>query len=192
MGYVKQEIQKLITSTGSKKLASKQAEIWFTNALTNMQKKEVVNTRTRFVPGKIYVFKYQPITEKLAWFDQNPVVLAIERNEDNDLGINLNLLPIKVKERLLDDLYVRLNKQIINASKKENATQQAPLKITYIGMQTYLKRFGYDFAIRQYKPMQKIKQAVVTYESWPKIALCDFISLNGTTLQEIRLQFRKR
>jgi len=195
MGYVKREIRRLVKEAGSKAQARRKAEDWYEESTRSRKLTEASMIRTRFEPGKIYVFEYDPITENLPWFDQNPVVLAIERVDDNDLGINLNLLPVKFKEQLMDDLYDRLEGQINNASsgsKYNNATRQRPLRITYDGVKAYLKRFGYDFAIRQYKPNRKSKQAVVSYQSWPQIALCDFISLNGATVRGIRLLFSRR
>ena len=141
---------------------------------------EVKSTRTRFEPGKIYVFDYTPITKDLPWFDKNPVVLAIEQVGENDLGINLNLLPINVKEDLLDSLYNRMEGQIkaaTSGNKLNNAARQSPLRITYDGMKAYLKSKGCDFAIRQYSPGAKSRQSVVSYNKWPEIALCDFIAL---------------
>lgn len=195
MGYVKREIRRLSREAGSKTLARRRAEEWYEEASRSRKLTEASMVRTRFEPGKIYVFEYDPITKNLPWFDQNPVVLAIERIDGNDLGINLNLLPVKFKEQLMDELYDRLEGQIKNASsgsKYDNAARQQSLRITYDGMKAYLKRFGYDFAIRQYKPNRKQRQAVVSYQSWPKIALCDFISLNGATVRGIRLMFSRR
>lgn len=195
MGYVKREIRRLVKEAGGKFMARRIAEDWYQTAIRSRKLNEASKIRTRFEPGKIYVFEYDPITEDLPWFDQNPVVLAIERVDDNDLGINLNLLPVKFKEQLMDELYDRMEGQIKNASsgnKFNNATAQRPLRITYEGMKAYLKRFGYDFAIRQYKPNRKRRQAVVSYQSWPQIALCDFITLNGATVRSIRLLFSRR
>lgn len=195
MGYVKREIGRLSRSAGGKKKARRLAEDWYDDSLKSRRITEVVATRQRFLPGKIYTFEYDPITENLPWFDQNPVVLAIERVDGNDLGINLNLLPVRIKEQLLDDLYTRLEGQIKNASsgnRFNNAQQQRPLRITYSGMKAYLKRYGFDFAIRQYKPNRKFRQAVVSYENWPQIALCDFIALNGATVRGIRLLFSRK
>lgn len=194
MGYVKKKIKELITEGGSRSRAISNAEKWFKESMRSRSLNEVKQTRDRFQPGKIYVFDYNPITEDLPWFDKNPVVLAIEQKGKNDLGINLNLLPVIVKERLLDDLYDKLESQIKNANtgsgkKSENALKQAPLKITYGGILAYLKKFNCDFAIRQYIPSRKSKQSVVSYSKWPDIALCDFIELNGTTITEIRRLF---
>jgi len=195
MGYVKNRIKELSRESGGKTSARKTAERWFEDTVKNRRLTEASYTRTRFEPGKIYVFEYNPITENLPWFDRNPVVLALEQVDSNDLGINLNLLPVELKEQLLDDLYNRLENQIDSASsgkKALSAKSQKPLRITYDGMKAYLKRFGFDFAIRQYVPSRKIDQAVISYNRWPEIALCDFIDLNGATVQQIRAMFSNR
>lgn len=192
MGYVKKKIKELIKEAGSRKMARRNAEKWFEESSKSRSINEVQQTRSRFEPGKIYVFDYKPITENLPWFDANPVVLAIEHKGENDLGINLNLLPVDFKEQLLDDLYNRMEGQIKNATsgkRSENANRQAPLRITYDGIKAYLKKDGYDFAIRQYIPNGKSRQSVVSYTKWPDIALCDFIELNGTTVANIRRLF---
>jgi hypothetical protein len=195
MGYVKNRIKELSKESGSMNAAKKTAEKWFEDSVKSRKLTEAEYTRARFEPGKIYVFEYTPITENLPWFDKNPVVLAIEQVDGNDLGINLNLLPVEFKEQLLDDLYNRLERQINRASSGKrglDAEGQKPLRITYDGMKAYLKRFGFDFAIRQYIPNRKNNQAVITYNRWPDIALCDFIDLEGTTVQQIRAMFSNR
>lgn len=195
MGYVKSRIKELSKEAGSKKRARDAAESWYRSSVNSRQIKEAVYTGDRFVPGKIYAFNYSPITPDLEWYDRRPVVLAIERVDGNDLGINLNLLPVDVKERLLDELYERMGGQIRNAttgSKYYDASRQTGLRITYEGMKSYLKNLGCDFAIRQYKPERKTRQAMVSYTKWPEIALCDFISLNGSTIAEVRALFYGR
>lgn len=192
MGYVKKKIKELIKEAGSRKMARRNAEKWFEESSKSRSLNEVQQTRSRFEPGKIYVFDYKPITENLPWFDANPVVLAIEHKGENDLGINLNLLPVDFKEQLLDDLYNRLEGQINNqttGSRYYDANRQGALRITYDGIKAYLKKDGYDFAIRQYIPNGKSRQSVVSYTKWPDIALCDFIELNGTTVANIRRLF---
>ena len=194
MGYVKTRIRELSKEAGSKTKARSKAESWFNSSKRSIRENEAQQTRDRFQPGKIYVFGYSPKYD-YEWWDRNPVVLALEQVGDNDLGVNLNLLPIRLKEQLLDDLYSRLGGQIKSAttgSKETNATAQRPLRITYQGMKSYLKVHGYDFAIRQYIPSRKRSQTVVSYLRWPEIALCDFITLNGKTVRQIRLLFSRR
>lgn len=193
MGYVKDRIGELSKSAGSKANARRDAENWFEETSRSRRMNEAKRTRDRFLSGKIYVFDYDPKHDN-EWYDRNPVVLAIERVGDNDLGINLNLLPVRVKEDLLDDLYTRFEGQIRNATtgaKEYNATAQRPLRLTYEGMKNYLKRYGFDFAIRQYIPERKSRQTVVSYNKWPEMSLCDFIDLNGTTVQHVRALFNK-
>lgn len=190
MGYVKKTIKELSKLAGSKKKAVNEAENWYTKGLRKSSNKSVQSYRGRFMPGKIYVFEYNPITPDLEWFDRNPVVLAIEQINGNDLGINLNLLPTNVKEDLLDELYDRMEGQInFNSAGKTSASNERPLRITYNGMKAYLKRFGYDFAIRQYVPSRKSNQGVVSYSEWPRIALCKFIELTGATIGQINRRF---
>jgi hypothetical protein len=195
MGYVKSRIRELIKESGSKATARRRAELWYNETKRSVRENEVYQTRDRFEPGKIYVFRYNPATENLPWFDQNPVVLAIEQVDGNDLGVNLNLIPIMLKEQLLDDLYSRFGGQIKSATtgaRETNANTQRPLRLTYDGMKSYLQRYGYDFAIRQYIPSRKSQQTVVSYNKWPEIALCDFIQLNGATVNQIRRLFNRR
>jgi hypothetical protein len=203
MGYIKQRIAELTKEFGGKIKASTAAMDWFQEGIKSKKVTEAQLTRSRFEPGKIYVFEYSPKYEKqLPWFDEHPVVLAIEQDGKNDFGVNLNLLPVPFKERFLDELFTKMN---IKVEKKEsdlisdllgietpsgiNALTEKPLKITYQGMKKYLEKFGYDFALRQYIPSRKKGQAVVSYSKWPEIAICDFMEFNGTNVMKVRLMF---
>ena len=185
MGYVKKQIDILVKEHGSVKAARSFANNWYSNGIRDRKVNEVSSVRERFRPGKIYSFDYSPITKDLQWYDKHPVVLALDSQNDNDLGVNLNLLPIRIKEQLLDDLYGALSGQIKSA-KGKSAASDKPLKITYDGIKAYLDRFGFGFAIRQYKPERKRNQAVITYKSWPKIALANLIELNGASIRMVR------
>jgi len=191
MGYIKKRISELAKEHGGKKNATDASEKWFNDGIKSRKISEAQSTRNRFEPGKIYVFEYVPkYAKELPWFDKNPVVLAIEQIDKNDIGINLNLLPIAFKEKLLDDLYTKMQGQI-QGSLKENSNplHEKPLRITYDGMKNYLEKFGYDFAIRQYIPSRKKGQAVVSYSKWPEIALCRFMELSGMTSMKLRILF---
>lgn len=180
MGYVKKEIKRLSKEAGSKSRAKADAEDWFEEGRKDRAVKEVAKSRGNFSIGKIYSFEYTPITNTLPWYDKHPVVLALNSPNNNDLGINLNLLPIKFKEELLDKVHSVL---VFGAS--GNALRESSLRITYDGMKLFLERYGFGFAVRQYIPSRKRKQTVVSYKSWPQIALCDFASLNGASYADI-------
>jgi hypothetical protein len=198
MGYVKSEISKLIKENKGKKIARSSAEEWFQKALKSRKDKSVDSQRFPFQPGKIYVFDYgDPLNkETLDWWDTNPVVLALRSiDKETDCGINLNLLPVKFKEDFLDAFYTMHSGQIKAGStgaKKNDAFKQTPLmQLDYEHVKKFLDRFGFGFAIRRYKVNKKRNQSIVSYESWPKIALCDFIQLNGVTVMGIRALFRQ-
>ena len=124
----------------------------------------------------------------------NPVVLALlPIDKTTECGINLNLLPVKFKEEFLDNFYKIYHSQIAAQStgiKKNSAAIQGPLRsLRYEVVKKYLDNFGFGFAIRRYKTHLKKNQAVVSYESWAKIALCDFIKLNGASPWKIKRLF---
>lgn len=196
MAELKRQLNDLIKKAGSKVQARRDAEEWYQTALSNFRNKEVVKGGfLRFVPGKIYVFRYDtPKTvDTLEWWDRNPVVLALDPVDGNDCGINLNLLSVELKEMLLDMVYDRMKAQIMSQTLKapKNAQAQARLAMSYAGAKRFLDQYGFGFAIRQYIPRLKKSQAVVAYENWAQIALCDFIELEGATVQQIRMQFYK-
>lgn len=203
MGYVKQRIAELTKEFGGKIKASKASMDWFQEGIKSKEVSEAQSTRGRFEPGKIYVFEYSPKYKKqLPWFDEHPVVLAIEQDGNNDFGVNLNLLPVEFKERFLDELFTKMNIKVkkeesniifeilgIKPEGANDALTEKPLKITYKGMKKYLERFGYDFALRQYIPSRRKGQAVVSYSKWPEIAICNFMEFHGTTVMKVRLMF---
>ena len=128
------------------------------------------------------------------WWDKNPMVLALDPSNEakhNDLGINLNLLPIRLRTQLLDKVYDVYQAQIETAKKSNpnDARHQKDLKITYREAYKFLYKYGFEFAIRQYSPKLKTKQSVISYESWVKVAQLDLIKLNGSSVFAVRKQF---
>ena len=194
MGTVKNDIRQLSREAGGKRRAAANAEEWFETTSKAVREKAVQRSARRFEPGKIYVFRYEnPVSA--FWWDSNPVVLALDpADSGNDMGINLNMLPVPLKEELLDFVYEQY-KQFIQSqtrgARKDNARAQAPLSLSYAGAKQFLQRYGFDFAIRQYKASRKSQQRVVAYEHWARIALCDFIELNNSTIGQIRALFAK-
>ena len=194
MGEVRRQIRALSKEAGGKAKAASAAEEWFQTSRKAIREKAVSRSAGPFEPGKIYVFRYEnPISS--FWWDSNPVVLALNKADNgNDMGINLNMLPVKVKEDLLDFIYDQYQGYIngqTRGAKMENARAQAPLQFSYQGANRFLKRYGFDFAIRQYAMTRKSQQVVVSYENWARIVLCDFLELNNSSVGQIRAAFRK-
>ena len=196
MGKVRKDINELILIYGGKDRARRASEEWYQKGKRDMKEKGIHSTGQRFQAGKIYVFRYSPkYAMELPWYDANPVVLALDPDKNNDVGVNLNLLPIKVKEDMLDSIYRTFESEIGRQSvggMKNDATRQNRLSINWQDAKGFLKARGYDFAVRQYIPSRKSGQAVVSYENWARIVLCDFASLNGTTYGKLRYMFRNR
>lgn len=197
MGKIKKEIKDLSKEAGSKTKARRSAEKWFAEASKSIRDNTVANHSKPFRVGMIHVFRYEKPKhiKTLEWWDMNPVVLAMDPHESGtDVGINLNLLPVQMKEDLLDMIYDRMAGQIkskTGRSKENNALTQGEINLIYKDAVKFLKQFGFDFAIRQYIPQLKKNQKVVSYESWAKIALCDFQDLNGIGINEVKRQFRE-
>lgn len=192
MGKIKEDIKQLSKEAGGKNKARQEAETWFYASSKNIREGSVMRRSGRFRTGMIHVFRYDnPKHEAtLPWWDRNPVVLALDPVESNDFGINLNLLPVAFKEDMLDLIYERMSGQIQSKTGTGMATTQGQLPLTYQGAKSFLDRFGLGFAVRQYIPSRKANQRIVNYENWARIALCDFIDLNGATIGQIRYQFR--
>jgi hypothetical protein len=192
MGKIKKDIKQLSKEAGGKTRARREAETWFYASSKDIREGSVMNRSGRFRTGMIHVFRYDnPKHEAtLPWWDRNPVVLALDPVESNDFGINLNLLPVAFKEDMLDLIYERMSGQIQSKTGAGMANTQGQLPLTYQGAKSFLDRFGLGFAIRQYIPSRKFNQKIVNYENWARIALCDFIELNGATIGQIRYQFR--
>ena len=194
MARVRQDIKELIKESGGRVRAKRAAEDWYESGKKTAAEKSVQSIGGRFQPGKIYVFRYNPkYATELLWYDANPVVLALDPDGNNDVGINLNLLPSDVKERLLDRIYDAYESEIKRESvggKKNDARRQNQLSLRWEEAKDFLAI--YKFAIRQYIPGRKIGQAVVSYENWAKIVLCDFADLNGTTYAQLVNEFRNR
>lgn len=182
MSILKDEIKELYKMHGGEKKAMDEAEAWFISASKKLRDNTVVGTMKPFKPGMIYVFRYikPKLMEELPWWDKNPVVLALDPTDaKNDLGINLNLLPFKIRIELLDAIYTKM-KPFIQSQKAgkaaENARIQGPMpNFTYEGAKKFLEKHGYEFAIRQYIPKLKSNQKVVAYEKWAYLAICNLL-----------------
>lgn len=192
MGKIKKDIKELSKEAGGKNNAKKAAEQWFLESSKNIREGAVMTYGGRFRTGMIHVFRYDsPKNEAtLEWWDRNPVVLALDPAEGNDFGINLNLLPVAFKEDMLDMVYERMAGQIKSKTRNGMAIAQGQIPLTYTGAKSFLEQFGLGFAVRQYIPNRKSNQKIVNYENWARIALCDFMELNGASVGKIRAQFR--
>jgi hypothetical protein len=103
---------------------------WFRNSAskTDVTTRDILKEKTRMVKnsvvGKMYFFQYDPKHAKtLPYYDMFPLIFPIERYSDGFLGINFHYLDLKMRAKLMDELY-----GIANNDKFDESTK---LKVSY-------------------------------------------------------------
>lgn len=110
---------------------SKKARDWLRRNLKTLQlsqKNILKNTDNlfakRIMVGKMYFYSYDPKTkDTLPFYDQFPLVIAIENYADGFLGLNLHYISPTQRIALLNKLYVLLN--------NKNFDETTKLRISY-------------------------------------------------------------
>ena len=84
-----------------------------------LMREEEIELRNRFMPGKMYMFFYDPKTkDKLPYYDGFPLVIPVERAEGGFYGLNLHYLPNVLRAKFLDALL-----EITNNNKYDESTR---------------------------------------------------------------------
>ena len=66
----------------------------------------------KFVPGKMYTFAYDPaLKQKMDGWDTFPLIIVLDKNKSNILGMNLHYLSINKRSALLNKLAKFTTKQ---------------------------------------------------------------------------------
>ena len=122
--------------------------------------------------GNLYMFEYKnpKYSEILQYWDKFPLVLALSpvatKLGIRNLGINLHLLPIKIRVIVLCqvfELYKKLYRyQIFH--QRENK----PVNINYKYIEKKLQKFGIKFAIRMYIPNRQRQIVKFPYKDWSR------------------------
>ncbi len=70
-----------------------------------LMREEEIELRNRFMPGKMYMFFYDPKTkDTLPYYDGFPLVIPVERAEGGFYGLNIHYLPPILRAKFLDAL----------------------------------------------------------------------------------------
>jgi hypothetical protein len=96
-------------------IAAKRSRTWFTNQVLLLSKQgltpnkimkgDVDNISASVVPGKLYMFFYDPKMKKeLPYYDRFPLVFPFRKVEGGFLGLNMHYLPYQLRVQLLDRL----------------------------------------------------------------------------------------
>ena len=92
-----------------------------------------------FTPGNMVFFTYRAKYDQNP-YDMSPLILVLRRSKKYTLGLNINWVPPKLRERLMD---------FILKGNKKNVEQNKPLSLSYDMIKNYIMRMGAP-AIRLY------------------------------------------
>ena len=77
------------------------------------------NKTNRILPGRMYMFRYNPIGKKtLPYYDRFPLVFPISVDANSFHGINLHYLPHSYRAILMDNLYELISNDRYDLSTK--------------------------------------------------------------------------
>jgi hypothetical protein len=99
---------------------AQKSQAWFNQQVLLLAKKRItpnqvirsqaVKTQNNIVPGKLYMFFYDPKTKAtLPYYDRFPLVFPFSFHEDGFTGLNLHYLPHKLRFALIDRLLMFKN-----------------------------------------------------------------------------------
>jgi len=140
---------------------------------------EKVRQVNKFILGGLYCFYYNPKGKMdLPYYDQFPMVLALERYNDGFLGLNFHYLPIKYRVVFLDKL--------MNFAMMGDAGEIMRMRVTY-DILTASKR------LKEFKPCIKrylsshIQSKILTIQpnEWDIAALLPLQQFKGATAPEV-------
>lgn len=158
------------------------------------------SSKNFFIPGKIYTFRYDPLFKnKLDYFDRNPIILCHDnikaKGTGNELvvGVNLNLLPEKIKAGTLQIFYENFKQDIEQGEYKANRGQthiSARLIKSLVDWLSTVSVFKnsnihYDFSYRQYIKPRIQHASLVEYDDWNYIPFIRPQEIMGKSLNEI-------
>jgi hypothetical protein len=174
-------------SAGELRTMSKESLKWLMAKIADVRgvrvAKSISNEKVRqvnkFILGGLYCFYYNPKGKMdLPYYDQFPMVLALERYNDGFLGLNFHYLPIKYRVVFLDKL--------MNFAMMGDAGEIMRMRVTY-DILTASKR------LKEFRPCIKrylsshIQSKILTIQpnEWDIAALLPLQQFKGATAPEV-------
>lgn len=153
-------------------------EFYFDRNLPKNDYLEQNRRKFKFVVGKVYTFFYfnPKYKDELEFYNAVPVGVFLGWLEcGNPLFLGLQFIPPKIRVLVLDKI-VKFNESKIDASNKiilKSGYSDRILKTKYSDLKAYLKKSGFEYAIRSYIIKRiKTEPLIVTYYDWWR--LCTF------------------
>ena len=160
----------------------KDAYKWLVDKMKDNKQTEVQENNDPYLqPGKIYVFKYDPMyKERYDYYDKYPIVFALGKVKGvegfNNVGINISWYPPKARKYIIGKIR-EMYKPLYEAAMKTSpfdGQEQSFVPIDLYELKVALDRVGLSWAIRTYIPDRiKSPKAIVCYEDWEIVSRMD-------------------
>lgn len=153
------------------------------------------------IPGKIYTFGYNPLTpeEKLLKqcpaFSFRPINFIIGQRITKaghivPYGIQLSMIPPRIRIQILDQIIRVFNSQIINPSLIQIKAGNQPtrtLPVNWEMMTKMLENSGFEYCIRSYRyEAFTTMPQIISYADWSKICTFTIPFIKTANLMGIR------
>lgn len=142
----------------------------------------------------LYIFDYPDPKYKdiLKFFDTQPLVLCLGQTTSveyskNNIGINLHLLPPKVRRLVLFEVW----RLYSTAFKKNLYTENTKeIQIPWEMLKKHLEKYGIGFAVRTYIPPRQKNVIEFRYEDWSKAIWIPSAGYSKITAPELEKEWR--
>lgn len=148
------------------------------------------------VQGHLYYFVYDdPLTkDKLEFYDTSPVVLSFGlylANTGNlvEYAVNLHYLPQEVREAFMTDIFNLFKKQY--KGEMYTSKPRSINEFTWQQLQTFVDKYGIDFAVRSYIPERRKATMVFDYEDWGKACCIQSKQFIGITDRDLKKLYKQ-
>jgi len=156
----------------------------------------------QFIPGKIYIFRYNPKStngiEKNGFINRMPILLVFEVRKAKDLnnvlyGVDLIATPPDERAKILERIYDYSRETIeSNIEMSERSGNQLPINLSSDNVKGLLQGTGYIGSLNGFTISSISAPYIVDYDDWVKIPYLSMALIQGSSPNEIYNQYRSK
>lgn len=176
------------------------------DGLGDTDEEQVILNLGKFIPGKIYMFDYDPLyPDALSYYDRKPLIFVNDvykaEGTKNDIvsGINLHFLPEIARAQTLGS-FSGIFKKEINLSEKKAEENKIFLSLnrvisffknwkTVLSVYNGAAGLGYQFAYRNYAIKQMKNVRYIEYQHWEMIPFLKPEIFVGAGIEQIYTEY---